>query len=976
MMVRKTLLVVAVAVLGIASAMAAEKAVPSQVSTNADGIVVRTGAEWVSAPSVPESFFLDARTRPIISPWRPGDPIREIPRRFEGDQRVIDMRPDPVNPVAAGPDILVELQRAFGEGVDSRAFTTPLVNKDAQGFSGVFPPDPSGDVGGGFYVQSINGSGGSTYVVYNTNNGSVAAGPFNMEGLGSGGACASGNGDPVVLFDQLASRWLLTEFSSSGNNLCIYVSATSNPVTTTWTRYAFVPPSFPDYPKYGVWPDAYYVGANQSNGVYALDRTKMLAGLAATLQRFSVPTLSELGFQMLPPASINGIDLPPAGAPGVFVRQVDDERNNPGSNDPVHDRIELFAYHVDFTTPANSTLTGPTPIQINEFDRAFSIPSGFGAIPQPGVSRLLDPLMEVIMFPVHYRAFGTTETITGNFVTKIGTNNQSGIRWFELRRTGGVAGGWSLFQEGTFAPADTPGQQTNRWMGATAMDSAGNIAMGYSIDRVTPALFPSLAYVGRQAGDPAGVMTTGETMLVTGASSQSNFDRWGDYFQMGVDPVDGCTFWFTGEYMAAANWNTRIASFRFDACGTPTFTMSGSPLTQNVCAASPSPSALTPVAITVGSVSGFTSPVNLGFGAGLPVGFGGSYTVTPVNPPGSSQANLTVTNAAAPGLNALTLRGSSGGTDRDLALNVTVATLVPAASTLSAPANNAIDVSSTPTFSWTASSQSTSYLIEIATDVGFGNIILSQSVSGTSFQPAAALPTNTQIYWRVTANNICGASTPSATFTFRTISAPGDCSVGSFTNVVYSDNMESGLSGWTHSASTGTDTWTQSTARSTSPTHSWFAVDPALASDQRLVSPTIAVPTTLTTLNLQFQHWRDIENVSGSATECWDGSILEASIDGGAFTQVSGAQIQVGAYTGALRTSANPLAGLQAWCGAVPFNKVIVDLSTFAGHNAQFRFRLGSDASVGREGWYIDDVKVQGCSTSDVIYADGFDPTL
>nr|HPG95233.1 hypothetical protein [Dokdonella sp.] len=275
MMVRKTLLVVAVAVLGIASAMAAEKAVPSQVSTNADGIVVRTGAEWVSAPSVPESFFLDARTRPIISPWRPGDPIREIPRRFEGDQRVIDMRPDPVNPVAAGPDILVELQRAFGEGVDSRAFTTPLVNKDAQGFSGVFPPDPSGDVGGGFYVQSINGSGGSTYVVYNTNNGSVAAGPFNMEGLGSGGACASGNGDPVVLFDQLASRWLLTEFSSSGNNLCIYVSATSNPVTTTWTRYAFVPPSFPDYPKYGVWPDAYYVGANQSNGVYALDRTKM-----------------------------------------------------------------------------------------------------------------------------------------------------------------------------------------------------------------------------------------------------------------------------------------------------------------------------------------------------------------------------------------------------------------------------------------------------------------------------------------------------------------------------------------------------------------------------------------------------------------------------------------------------------------------------------------------------------------------------
>lgn len=971
MMGRKMLLLTAIAATGIASAMAAEKGSPSRIYINAEGIEVHAGAEWISAPSVPESFFLDARARPVIQQWKPGDPIREIPRRFEGDQRVVDMRPDPVNPVPANADILVELQRAFGPGVGSRAFSTPLVNRDAQGFSGVYPPDPSGDVGGGFYIQAINGSGGSSYVVYNTNDGSVAAGPFNLQGLGSGGACASGNGDPVVLFDQLASRWLLTEFSSSGNNLCIYVSATSNPVTTTWTRYAFVPPSFPDYPKYGVWPDAYYVGANQSNGVYALDRTKMLAGLPATFQRFSVPKLSEIGFQMLPPASVNGIDLPPTGAPGIFLRQVDDERNNPSSNDPLHDRIELFAYHVDFTTPANSTMTGPTALQITDFDRNYSIPSGFGAIPQPGTSRLLDPLLEVIMFPVHYRAFGTTETITGNFVTKIGTNNQSGIRWFELRRTGGVAGAWSLFQEGTFAPSDLPGEQTNRWMGASAMDSAGNIALGYSIDRVSPALYPGLSYVGRQAGDPAGVMTTIETPLVAGASSQSSFDRWGDYFQMGVDPTDGCTFWFTGEYMAASNWNTRIASFRFDACGTPTFTISGTPLTQSVCAASAAPSALAPIAIGVGSVSGFTSPVDLGFGAGLPAGFAGSYSATPVNPPGSSQANLTVTNAASTGLNVLTLRGSSGGTDRDLSLNVTVAATVPSQSALVAPADNAIDVPSNPTFSWTASSSSNSYLIEIATDAGFSNIILSQSVTGTSFQPAAALPTNTQIYWRVIANNICGSATPSPTFAFRTVAAPGDCSVGTFTTVVFSDNLESGAPGWTHSAGAGTDTWTLSSARPNSPVKSWFAVDPAAVSDQRLVSPTINLPSTLTGLNLQFQHWRNMEN-SGT-TQCWDGGTLEASIDGGAFTQVSGTQILVGGYTGAMRTGTNPLGGLPAWCNSVPYNNVVVDITPYAGHVAQFRFRLGSDGSVGREGWYIDDVKVQGCSTSDVIFADGFE---
>lgn len=971
---RHKFLAAAVVLAASAAVCAAEKTNPSQIHTNAEGVTVRVGADWVSPPSQPESFFLDARTRPIVPTWKPGDPIREIPRLFEGDMRVVNMRPDPVNPVPAGPDILSELQLAFGAGATSRAFTTPLVNLEAQAFSGVSPPDPSGDVGGGFYVQSINGSGGATYVIYNTLDGSVAAGPFNMDGLASGGVCASGFGDPIIVFDQLAQRWLLSEFSSSGNSLCVYISATSNPVTTTWVRYGFVPPSFPDYPKYGVWPDAYYVGANQSNGVYALDRTKMLAGQAATFQRFSVPTLSELGFQMLPPASINGTDLPPAGAPGTFIRQVDDELNNPGSNDPVHDRLELFTFHVDFTTPANSALTGPIAIQITDFDRNFTIPSGFGAIPQPGTTRLLDPLLEVIMFPVHYRAFGSTETMTANFVTKVGANNQSAIRWLELRRTGGLANPWTLYQEGTYTPAGDPAP-TNRWMGASAMDSAGNIALGYSIDRaVAPTMFPSLSYVGRQAGDPAGVMTTAETSLITGGNFQSSNDRWGDYFQMGVDPTDGCTFWFTGEYIGATNWTTRIASFRFDTCGTPTFTMSGTPLTQSVCAMSSTPVALDPVNITVGSVSGYVTPVNLGFGPGLPVGFGGSYSTTPVVPPGSSVANLTVNNTAVPGLNALTLRGSSGGTDRDLTFNATVATQMPPVTALVAPANNATDVSTTPTFSWSASTQSSSYLIEIATDAGFSNIILSQSVSGTNFQPAAALPTNTQIYWRVTATNICGSSASSAVFTFKTLAAPGDCSSGSFTNVVFGDDIEGGAPGWTHSAASGTDSWAISTTRPNSPTHSWFVSDPASVSDQRLVSPTITLPTTLNALNFQFQHWRDVE--ANGAAACYDGGLLEIAVNGGAFTQIPNAQILVGPYTGTVSSSfGSPIAGLQAWCGgALPYSRVVVDLASYAGQDAQFRFRLGSDSSVGKEGWYIDDVKVQGCSASDVIYVDGFDP--
>ena len=219
--------------------------------------------------------------------------------------------------------------------------------------TGVFPPDPTGDVGGGYFVHVYNGGGGALITIYNTADGSVAAGQFSMDGLGSGGPCAQGLGDGVVVFDQLAQRWLLTEFSGhAATRSALYLSDGDNPVVTTWTRYTFNTPSFPDYPKYGVWPDAYYVGANEGPAVYALDRASMLAGLAATLQRKAVPRLNGLGFQMLPPASVFGSTPPPAGAPGIFIRDNDDERNNPGSNDPNHDFLELFTLTVDWVTPA------------------------------------------------------------------------------------------------------------------------------------------------------------------------------------------------------------------------------------------------------------------------------------------------------------------------------------------------------------------------------------------------------------------------------------------------------------------------------------------------------------------------------------------------------------------------------------------------------------------------------------------------
>ena len=565
-------------------------AAPNTPSQNPAAAISR-GADYVSPPSAPERIFLDARTRPTVPNWRPGDPIREIPRQFHGQEELQRHPPQPVNPVTSHIDVLVELQRNFGGGTDGGGFTTPLVNLDGAPFTGVFPPDPDGDVGGGYFVAVYNGSGGALLTIYNTADGSVAAPQFSMDGLGSGGPCASGLGDGIVVFDHLAQRWLFTEFSGSSNTLCTYLSDGDNPVVTTWTRYTFNTPSFPDYPKYGVWTDAYYVGANEGPAVYALDRASMLAGLSATLQRKSVTRLNGLGFQMLPPASVFGTEAPPAGAPGIFIRDNDDERNNPGSNDPNEDYLELFTLTVDWATPTNTVLTGPIQVAEEEWDSDFNVTSGFGAIHQPGTSQTLDPLFEVPMVPVHYRNFGTYEVLVGNHVTRLPddtTDNIAGVRWFELRRTGGPANPWELFQEGTYAPADAGGQ-ISRWMAAIGMDESGNMAMAYSVAR-DPGVFPGLRYVGREATDPLGVMSTAETTLVDGGSSQNGVDRWGDYFGMGVDPVDGCTFWFTAMYMPpGGSWRMRFASFRFDTCGTPTFTTTGDNLVQGVCAATASP---------------------------------------------------------------------------------------------------------------------------------------------------------------------------------------------------------------------------------------------------------------------------------------------------------------------------------------------------------------------------------------------------
>ena len=237
------------------------------------------------------------------------------------------------------------------------------MNIAGQGFSGVNPPDTVGDVGPSHYIQMINHSSGATFRIFDKS-GNPIAGPSVLDALAPAGSnCANGLGDPVVLYDPLAGRWLMSEFSNAGNQLCVYVSKTADPVSGGWWFYAFTAPDFPDYPKYGVWPDAYYVSSNEGTGspVYALDRANMLNGATARgAQRFTAPDMAGFSFQTLTPADLDGPTAPPSGASAVFARHRDDEAHNPPGTPS--DFIELWEFHVDWASPANSTFTWPSSI--------------------------------------------------------------------------------------------------------------------------------------------------------------------------------------------------------------------------------------------------------------------------------------------------------------------------------------------------------------------------------------------------------------------------------------------------------------------------------------------------------------------------------------------------------------------------------------------------------------------------------------
>lgn len=457
-----------------------------------------------------------------------------------------------------------DIRKHMHQASDTAGFRDPVI-QDFQGayqpmapiqdfdgtsnINGVAPPDTYGDVGPNHYFQVVNLS----YAIYNKT-GTKLLGPLSNSSVWNGMPNNVNDGDAVILYDDQADRWLFTQFSlpnypNGPFYQMIAVSQTADP-TGSWYRWEYSFADMPDYPKFGIWRDGYYMSGNRfasGTGAWAgvtaiaYDRVAMLAGNPTTqMVMFAFPNTDE-AFTLLP-ADCDG-PFPAPGTPEYFTYL-------PLSST---DHLGMYEFHADWTTPANATLGNFLSLPVNTYG------TGVVGIPQNGSSKLLDPITDRLMYRLQYRVFGDHSSMVTDHTVDAGSGI-AGVRWYEFRNSGS---GWSVYQQSTYSP-----DSKYRWMGSVAMDGNGNIALGYSIS--SSSIYPSVYYTGRLANDPLNTMTQAESVIIDGGGAQTGTfggrNRWGDYSSMTVDPSQCGTFWYTQEYYAttsSANWQTRVASFQF-----------------------------------------------------------------------------------------------------------------------------------------------------------------------------------------------------------------------------------------------------------------------------------------------------------------------------------------------------------------------------------------------------------------------------
>jgi len=435
------------------------------------------------------------------------------------------------------------LQKTMG----TKSMEAPLTNWAGQSGNS-YPPDPSGAVGTNYYVQMVNAT---PIKVYNKTTGAGVGTVRNLGTLWS--PAASDDGDPVVIYDKYADRWVLCQFKfTSPYKIYLAVSTTNDPTGTFYT-YTFSSTQFPDYGKFSVWADGYYMTSNQgTDKVLCFERDVMLTGGAGARSVSANFTTGPTSSFFVPlPADADGT-LPPVGTPLPFFAYNASEWGGGAT-----DCIKIWSMSVTWGTTATATITAtPTVLPTIAFNGSYS--TAWNDVVQPGTTSKLDGIGGVCTYRAQWRQWTGYRSVVLNWGVYVSSTQRS-IMWCELRQDV-ATGTWSIYQQSIYTP-----DAATRWVGSIAMDDNGSIGLCYSKSSNTT-IYPSLGYTGRLACDPLNSMTIAEVIAGTGSGVQTSNNRFGDYSELTLDPTDGLTFWNTGEYFVSGNVATRIYSFKLPLC--------------------------------------------------------------------------------------------------------------------------------------------------------------------------------------------------------------------------------------------------------------------------------------------------------------------------------------------------------------------------------------------------------------------------
>ena len=489
-------------------------------SSQNKGAVKASSTGFLTKPILVPSIAKQIANGTFIS-IDPNEPVQPGRPKLQGSNNIVPGKGFP-----KGDDALVENQMRTAK----KSGRAPSLVFEAD-ISQAGVSDPTGAVGPNHYIGAWN----FAFRIFDKE-GNPLTNEASLSTIFPGNAI----GDPIVLYDAEADRFIITEFDSSPNGFNVAICQGPDPVNDDWYVYTsgFGTGTFPDYTKFSVWSDGYYVTANigSSNRIFVVERDEMLLGNEAQFVALPLPGISTSGFYSPQFFNVGNPELPANGNATVVYLQDD------AWGGVSEDHLKLWTVNVDWDNTSNSTVSQPVEMPTTAFTSVFDGGS-FSNRPQPSGPDI-DVLQATIMNQAQFRKFPDHNSAIFNFVVDVvGPGELAGIRWYELRQS---ADGepWEIYQEGTYV---SPVNGKDAFSGSMAMDAQGNIGMGYttvsSLEKI------AIYYTGRYANDPLGQMTVEETLIAQSTSNNSG-NRLADYVHLTIDPTNDKSFWHIAEYFA------------------------------------------------------------------------------------------------------------------------------------------------------------------------------------------------------------------------------------------------------------------------------------------------------------------------------------------------------------------------------------------------------------------------------------------